>query len=104
MSGVSYPVLQRYVKDRRAQILAETGRAAAKVFILCAAIVDRLTFGGNIIETGTDSYQPHPLVGRISLRSYCGGHCSRWRLPPQAAPCARQRALYPPQHLDDRRA
>jgi hypothetical protein len=22
---------------------------------LCAAIVDRLTFGGNIIETGTDS-------------------------------------------------
>src|ERR1017187_6547696 len=33
---------------------------------LCAAIVDRLTFGGNILETGTDSYrlaqtraQPH---------------------------------------------
>jgi DNA replication protein DnaC len=24
---------------------------------LCAAIVDRLTFGGNIIETGTDSYR-----------------------------------------------
>ena len=23
---------------------------------LCAAIVDRLTFAGNIIETGTDSY------------------------------------------------
>ena len=23
---------------------------------LCAAIVDRLTFGGNIIDTGTDSY------------------------------------------------
>jgi DNA replication protein DnaC len=23
----------------------------------CAAIVDRLTFGGNIIETGTDSYR-----------------------------------------------
>jgi hypothetical protein len=22
---------------------------------LCAAIIDRLTFGGNIIETGTDS-------------------------------------------------
>jgi hypothetical protein len=22
---------------------------------LCAAIVDRLTFGGNIVETGTDS-------------------------------------------------
>lgn len=24
---------------------------------LCAAVVDRLTFGGNIIETGTDSYR-----------------------------------------------
>ncbi|WP_416876628.1 ATP-binding protein, partial [Kitasatospora sp. SC0581] len=24
---------------------------------LCAAIVDSLTFGGNIIETGTDSYR-----------------------------------------------
>jgi DNA replication protein DnaC len=24
---------------------------------LCAAIVDRLTYGGNIIETGTDSYR-----------------------------------------------
>ncbi len=24
---------------------------------LCAAIVDRLTFGGNIIETGTKSYR-----------------------------------------------
>ncbi|MGI5487731.1 ATP-binding protein [Microtetraspora malaysiensis] len=24
---------------------------------LCATIVDRLTFGGNIIETGTDSYR-----------------------------------------------
>lgn len=24
---------------------------------LCAAIVDRLTFGGNIIETGTESYR-----------------------------------------------
>jgi DNA replication protein DnaC len=24
---------------------------------LCAEIVDRLTFGGNIIETGTDSYR-----------------------------------------------
>lgn len=24
---------------------------------LCAAIVDQLTFGGNVIETGTDSYR-----------------------------------------------
>lgn len=27
MTGVSYPVLQRHVKDRRPEILAETGRA-----------------------------------------------------------------------------
>ncbi|MFF2518483.1 hypothetical protein [Streptomyces sp. NPDC058086] len=27
---------------------------------LCAVAVDRLTFGGNIVETGTDSYRlPH---------------------------------------------
>ncbi|MFI7058079.1 ATP-binding protein [Streptosporangium canum] len=24
---------------------------------LCAAIVDRITFAGNIVETGTDSYR-----------------------------------------------
>jgi DNA replication protein DnaC len=27
---------------------------------LCAAIVDRLTFGGNIIDAGTDSLPPGP--------------------------------------------
>jgi DNA replication protein DnaC len=32
---------------------------------LCAAIVDRLTFGGNIIETGTDSYR---LAATLSAR------------------------------------
>lgn len=34
---------------------------------LCAAIVDRLTFGGNIIETGTNSYrlaQPRARTGK----------------------------------------
>ena len=32
---------------------------------LCAAIVDRLTFGGNIIETGTNSYRlAHTLSQR----------------------------------------
>lgn len=29
MTGVSYPVLQRYVKERRAQILAESGHGAS---------------------------------------------------------------------------
>jgi DNA replication protein DnaC len=32
---------------------------------LCAAIVDRLTFGGNIIETGTNSYRlAHTRAGQ----------------------------------------
>jgi DNA replication protein DnaC len=38
----------------------ESFSARTKTFTdprLCAAIVDRLTFGGNIIETGTDSYR-----------------------------------------------
>jgi len=34
---------------------------------LCAAIVDRLTFGGNIIETGTASYRlAHTLAHRAA--------------------------------------
>ena len=32
---------------------------------LCAAIVDRLTFGGSIIETGTDSYRLAQTRSRI---------------------------------------
>jgi DNA replication protein DnaC len=34
---------------------------------LCAAIVDRLTFAGNIIETGTESYRlAHALTARAT--------------------------------------
>ena len=34
---------------------------------LCAAIVDRLTFNGTIIETGTDSYRlAHTLAQRAA--------------------------------------
>lgn len=36
---------------------------------LCAAIVDRLTFGGNIIETGTDSYRLAQTRARAGDRS-----------------------------------
>ena len=36
---------------------------------LCAAIVDRLTFGGNIIETGTESYRlAHAWAKRAAAR------------------------------------
>ncbi|WP_405478377.1 hypothetical protein [Streptomyces canus] len=30
--------------------------STSRLFGLCAAIVDRLTFGGNIVETGTGWY------------------------------------------------
>lgn len=48
---------------------------------LCAAIVDRLTFGGNIIETGTDSYrlattEPEPSRG-VRTDSLAGGPVGR---------------------------
>ena len=37
---------------------------------LCGAIVDRLTFGGNIIETGTDSYRlAHTRAQQAAARS-----------------------------------
>jgi hypothetical protein len=41
---------------------------------LCAAIVDRLTFGGNIIETGTDSYR---LAHTRALHAAASGERSR---------------------------
>jgi DNA replication protein DnaC len=36
---------------------------------LCAAIVDRITFGGNIIETGTDSYRLRTTQARHQAAS-----------------------------------
>jgi len=43
---------------------AQTSHFEIKVEI-SAAIVDRITFGGNIIETGTDSYRlAHTLCNR----------------------------------------
>jgi DNA replication protein DnaC len=46
---------------------------------LCAAIVDRLTFGGNIIETGTHSYR---LAHARTKRAASGARSSR---PPGAS-------------------
>ncbi len=34
---------------------------------LCAAIVDRLTFGGNILETGTESYRLAHTRARLNV-------------------------------------
>ncbi|WSC58656.1 IS21-like element helper ATPase IstB [Streptomyces sp. NBC_01761] len=39
---------------------------------LCAAIVDRLTFGGNIIETGTDSYRLAATRARAEQQAAAG--------------------------------
>ena len=46
---------------------------------LCAAIVDRLTFGGNIIETGTDSY-------RLAQTRARAGHASQLTTTPGPSP------------------
>ncbi|WP_316043315.1 IS21-like element helper ATPase IstB [Actinomadura sp. CNU-125] len=53
---------------------------------LCAAIVDRLTFGGTIIETGTDSYR----LAQTRARDQAAGrpHRPRHFLPQQA--CTRR--------------
>ncbi|MEV1066113.1 ATP-binding protein [Streptomyces sp. NPDC050263] len=51
---------EREEKNSMAIASNESFSAGTKTFTdprLCAAIVDRLTFGGNIIETGTDSYR-----------------------------------------------
>ena len=51
---------EREVKNSVAIASNESFSGWTKTFTdprLCAAIVDRLTFGGNIIETGTDSYR-----------------------------------------------
>ena len=47
---------------------------------LCAAIVDRLTFGGNIIETGTDSYRlAHAKAKADHCRAEPGVACATVR-------------------------
>ena len=33
---------------------------------LCAAIVNRLAFGGTILETGTDSYRPAQATKQLT--------------------------------------
>lgn len=51
---------EREEKNSLAIASNESFSGWAKTFTdprLCAAIVDRLTFGGTIIETGTDSYR-----------------------------------------------
>lgn len=39
---------------------------------LCAAIVDRLTFGGNLIQTGTDSYRLAITQARAAAQGNTG--------------------------------
>ncbi|MBE1593933.1 hypothetical protein H4687_000062 [Streptomyces stelliscabiei] len=44
---------------------------------LCAAIVDRLTFNGTIIETGTDSYRLASTRARAEEPAKAGGSVKR---------------------------
>ena len=60
-AGMLFQVLtEREEKNSVAIASNESFSGWTKTFTdprLCAAIVDRLTFGGNIVETGTDSYR-----------------------------------------------
>jgi len=54
---------------------------------LCAAIVDRLTFGGNIIETGTQSYRLAKTLAdrggdRFPTRCLAPGPARTWPASP----------------------
>lgn len=40
---------------------------------LCAAIVDRLTFGGNLIQTGTESYRLAITQARAAAQDSAAG-------------------------------
>lgn len=54
------PIAEREEKNSVAIASNESFGGWTRTFTdprLCAAIVDRLTFGGNIIETGTESYR-----------------------------------------------
>ncbi len=90
LGELTYSSVRDYVAKRRPQIAEEAGQVLTereeknsvaiasnesfsgwtKTFTdprLCAAIVDRLTFGGNIIETGTQSYRlAHTLAHRTT--------------------------------------
>lgn len=65
---------------------------------LCAAIVDRLTFGGNIIETGTDSYRlaRMPRANRAAADRSPTGPTSAGKRPAVANASRRGRASRPP--------
>jgi hypothetical protein len=47
---------RRLTPEQKWQVFLEASRKNTDPR-LCAALVDRLTFGGTIIETGTDSYR-----------------------------------------------
>jgi len=63
---------------------------------LCAAIVDRLTFGGNIIETGTSSYR---LAHARTQRQSSGATSSPVTLGPSQVDTATGALRKPPGHL-----
>lgn len=54
-------------RTKNGPVLAGSGALTMADPRLCAVIVDRLTFNGSIIETGTDSYRlAHTIAQRAS--------------------------------------
>nr|WP_229889634.1 ATP-binding protein [Streptomyces mirabilis] len=83
---------EREEKNSMAIASNESFSAWTKTFTdprLCAAIVDRLTFGGNIIETGTDSYRlAHTKARAEQAQSLAGGRTRAYRATIRCAGCA----------------
>ncbi|WP_424533511.1 ATP-binding protein [Sphaerisporangium viridialbum] len=74
-NGLLFQVLpEREEKARVAIASNESFGGWTKTFTdprLCAAIVDRLTYGGNIIETGTESY--HLALTQARVEQHIAG-------------------------------
>lgn len=70
------------IGDRRPGRVSPRKRCAGSLFLIrrmkaaCTAIVDRFTFGGNIIETGTGSYRLTQADGDVR-------RCRGWNLGPR---------------------
>jgi hypothetical protein len=61
-------IFHRLIEEHGADVSPESFGGWTKTFTdprLCAAIVDRLTFNGTIIETGTDSYRLASTRARV---------------------------------------
>jgi catechol 2,3-dioxygenase-like lactoylglutathione lyase family enzyme len=111
----SSPNARRRTKNSVAIASNESFGGWTKTFTdprLCAAIVDRLTFGGNIIETGTDSYRlartepsppPEPAPPDVTIHEHrsCSKRSTDAEIHEQTTPPLTDIAKHPTHMLGD---